>query len=82
MYILLPALYSSSSWPDVLGSQFKPCRLLVLQAVSHTLPHALFELGCILAPQCCGFDVRGRLIVWTRQHRDNGEEDRLRGLDG
>jgi len=52
------------------------------QTLPHTPPHPLLKLPPILPPQPRGLDVRRTLVVRTRQHADNAQEDGLGRLHG
>jgi hypothetical protein len=55
---------------------------LKLQAVPHTLPHALLKLWRIVSPQTRGLDVSRRLVVGAGQHGYDGEKNGFGCLDG
>lgn len=57
-------------------------KLLKLQTIPHALPHMLLELGRILPPQPCRIRIRRTLVVRTRQHRDDAQQDGLGRLHG
>jgi hypothetical protein len=56
---------------------YKPISLLILQTIPHTFPYPLLKLRRIISPQRRGLDIRWRLVIRTRQHADDREENRF-----
>lgn len=57
-------------------------RLILPQTLPDTPPNPPLKLLRILPPQPRRLDIGRTLVVWARQHRNHGDQNRLRRLHG